>query len=278
MQLLLLVVWSSGLYPLAHTWLANRYTSLFAAIQWTLIAWFGWGLVIASRLAWPGRDDSSAAYLALSLTGCAAVAVLGARRPQVTAWNFVLLALLAVDLLPVAEGFISGGAPDLGMLRVICVAGTVAVGVVNYLPTRFALTAILVALAAGAHILLIASDSSPKWPLPVEKSAAFEISIVPWVALGTMRRRIGVRSEFDAVWLDFRDRFGFVWGQRVREQFNNSAVHAGWPVILRWQGLRLVKGAALPDPKAQVDMVQTLRALLKRFQAEEGVNAPGLPP
>jgi hypothetical protein len=46
-------------------------------------------------------------YLALCLTGCVGVAVLGARRPGVGAWDFVLLGLLAVLLL-VAGGAVAG--------------------------------------------------------------------------------------------------------------------------------------------------------------------------
>ena len=75
-------------------------------------------------------------------------------------------------------------------------------------------------------------------------------------------------SEFDGLWLGFRDRFGFVWGQRLREQFNISAKHAGWPTILRWQGLRLLPGQSLPAPETQSEMLTTLQALMKRFGQE----------
>ena len=60
--------------------------------------------------AWPGSRVAALGYTALSLTGCAGVAVLGARRPGVGPWNFVLLGLLAVMLLPLAEGLLSRGA------------------------------------------------------------------------------------------------------------------------------------------------------------------------
>jgi hypothetical protein len=65
--------------------------------------------------------------------------------------------------------------------------------------------------------------------------------------------------------LDFRDRFGLVWAQRVREQFNRAAANAGWPVRLYWQGLHLSAGAPLPEPAVQAEVVAALRALLKRF-------------
>ena len=82
------------------------------------------------------------------------------------------------------------------------------------------------------------------------------------------RRRNRTGDEFDALWLDFRNRFGLVWAQRVREQFNRAAVNAGWPVTLYWQGLLIMAGTAPPDPDTQEAIVATLRALLKRFRAE----------
>jgi hypothetical protein len=69
-------------------------------------------------------------------------------------------------------------------------------------------------------------------------------------------------SEPDRTWRDFRDRWGVVWAQRVREQFNRAAANAGWPVTLSWQGFVFRAGA--DDPvKDQVE--EALDALLKRF-------------
>jgi hypothetical protein len=69
-------------------------------------------------------------------------------------------------------------------------------------------------------------------------------------------------SESDRMWREFRDRWGVVWGQRVREQFNRSAANAGWPVTLTWQGF-VFRGAA--GPTLQNEVRDTLTALLQRF-------------
>jgi hypothetical protein len=82
-----------------------------------------------------------------------------------------------------------------------------------------------------------------------------------------MRWRPVPRSEFDQVWLDFRDRYGLVWAQRLREQFNASAAHSDWPVVLRWTGLRFTPGTRPPDRQELEAMLDNLRALMKRFQA-----------
>jgi hypothetical protein len=68
----------------------------------------------------------------------------------------------------------------------------------------------------------------------------------------------------DRLWLDFRDAWGLLWGQRVREQFNRAADNAGWPVTLTWGGLRGISG----EPGvAEEKLLETLRAIVQRFVA-----------
>lgn len=265
MDLLCWLAWLSGAYPLWRAWRANRATSLFHTVHWAIAAWLAWGVVTGTAAFRPDGVVPAARYLALAVTGCAGVAVLGARRPGAGAWNFVVAGLLAVLLLPLAEGWLSG-AGALGAFRLVFLSATLAVGVLNYLPTRLAPSAVLLGLACGLQttVLFLSSEENPR-----EASLAWLwLALVPWVAWAGLRRP-PAPVEFDRLWLDFRDRFGFVWGQRLREQFNRSAVHAGWPVILRWHGLRRLPGAARPAPEEQAAMVATLRALMKRFGPKE---------
>jgi hypothetical protein len=44
--------------------------------------------------------------------------------------------------------------------------------------------------------------------------------------------------------------------------------------VLRWPGLRLLPGASLPDAETQQEIVNTLRALMKRFKREEDDTSP----
>lgn len=264
----------TGAYPLWRAWRACAASTLRPALVWAVAAWLAWAAALTAAALAPARDPLTLRYLALGLTACALVAVLGARRPIVRAWNFVLLGLLAVLLLPLAEG--------LGTLRLnwpswLFLAGTLAVGLLNYLPTRLG-PAVLVlgggCAVALADVLPAASGGqSGRQLLPV---AWLLVALAPWVAYAVMGRRPAARAEFDALWLGFRDRFGLVWGQRLREQFNRAAEHAGWPVVLRWGGLRLRPGAAMPGTEAQAEMVATLRAMLKRFGPEDGepINRP----
>jgi hypothetical protein len=268
------LIFCTSLYPLAHAWRANRGTSLFQAVSWALASWILWGLALACGLLQLGSLLYLARYLALCLTGCAGVAVLGARRPGVGAWNFVVLGLLAVELLPLAEGALAGSGLQLGGFRVIFLAATLVVGILNYLPTRLAAGALLLGVGCGLEVAaLVQADDLAQAPAAANRPAWFLLACAPWAAWAGLRWQPSPPSELDGLWLDFRDRYGFVWAQRVREQFNRSAANAGWPVVLRWQGLRLFRGTSLPEPAVQDALLATLRALLKRF----GDEAPAPP-
>src|SRR4051794_17756783 len=96
MSLLGWAVFISSAGPLIFAVWSNRMTALFHTLLWVIAAWLAWLISAGTQLP-------SANYCALALTGCAGVAVFGARRPGVSAWNFVVLGLLVVLLLPLSE-------------------------------------------------------------------------------------------------------------------------------------------------------------------------------
>src|SRR5947209_8046571 len=123
------ILLAAAAWPLWTAWQATAHTTLRPALAWASAGWAAWLLALATR-------SDLAAYVALGLSGCAGVAVLGARRPGVGAWNFVVAGLLAVVLLPLAEGALVGTPVQLGTFRNAFLAGLVGTTVVNYLPTR----------------------------------------------------------------------------------------------------------------------------------------------
>jgi hypothetical protein len=250
-------------YPLALAWRASRLTTLRHALAWAWLAWAAWEVALLLTDLLPGDASRVARYLALCLTGCAAVAVLGARRPGAMAWNFVVLAQLTVLLLPLAEG---RGELHPDLLHLIFLSATVAVGVLNYLPTRLAAAMVSVAIGCGTELALLHSDDKDASAL--ERVALFSrclLALSPWFAWARLRAAARPQSLFDHLWLSFRDRYGLVWAQRVREQFNRAAANADWPVVLRWRGVRLVDRAERLDEDMRDAIVTALRALLKRF-------------
>jgi hypothetical protein len=236
------ILLASGFFPLYRAWRATRGSPLRHALAWAALAWSLWCLA-----AWQGGDVLS--YLALSLTACAGAAVLGARRPGVAAWDFVVLGLLAALSRPLLEGF---GELRLETAHVAFLAVGLGVGVANYLPTRQAAAAVCLGTWCALELrrLTLADAGS-------EPAAAVLLVLTPWLAwLGG--RRPG-QADATSMWLSFRDQFGFLWAQRVREQFNRAAENAGLPAHLDWGGLRAESGAA---PGLAADI---LRAVLKRF-------------
>lgn len=260
MEGLLVLVLASAAVPLAGAWLANRATSLAHAVAWSIACWGLWLLVaVLEFLPAPGVRELR--YLALCLTGCCGVAVLGARRPVVQAWDFVVLGLLVVLALPLAEGMLLGSGLNLDGFRLTFLGGTLAVGILNYLPTRMGPAALLTGMACLSEIVKVQGGAA---------AATAWIGLVPWCAALLVWSRPRPAAEFDRLWLGFRDRYGLVWGKRLQDQFNSSAVHAAWPVVLRWRGLRRWCGSAPLEEATQRAIVETLRALMKRFGPAAG--------
>jgi len=252
----------SDAWPLLRAWRANRRTALPSALAWTGVAWLAW-------LSAACLPDAGAwlPYLALSLTGCAGVAVLGARRPGVGAWNFVVFGLLAALLLPLAEG---RGRPNFDTTRLLFLGAVLAVAVVNYLPTRIGFAAAAVGVGCAAEVARLAG-----WPdAAVAVWGRLAPALAPWLGLAACAARPPA-TPFDAVWRTFRDRFGLLWALRQREQFNRAAANAGHAVELGWSGLRP------PPPNAeapQAVLLELLSATLKRFgpaEGEPGASATG---
>jgi hypothetical protein len=254
----------AGLLPLSLALWANRGTSLLHALIWILVAWLSFGLAfLCDDLERAGMQPGR--YCAVCLTGCAGVAVLGARRPHVFAWNFVVLGLFTVMVLPLMETQFIGTYPVDG-LRILFMAGTIAVGSLNYLPTRLAPAALLLMLIGAGEMTRLYAPAL--WPdFGAGMVLALLLSSVPWLAWICLAGRAADRSDFDRLWLSFRDRWGLVWGQRVREQFNNAAQNAGWPVKLAWHGLTHEKDES---PAAdQEKFVEMLQKTLQRFLAAD---------
>jgi hypothetical protein len=237
-------------------WQANLRSSLLHAVAWSSAAWIAWLTVLFLPEESAGTLMPFAQYLALSITSCAGIAVLGARRPGVRAWDLVVAALLALNLLPLMESAWTGRELFPGGLRMMGLAGTLLVGITNYSPTRFCIAS-LVAVLGAAHYLgslfypgLV--DGLPIW------IGMVCIAVAPWIAYFAPRARS--QDPAQQLWLDFRNRFGFVWGERLREQFNRAVSNAGWPLRLHWSGFD-----TKPSPEMETQAVATLAALMKRF-------------
>ncbi len=268
--IILLLIFVTDIFPFWRAFQYHRQSTLLHSVFWALAALLAWMAAVGIEAMRTEPASGLQGYLALSLTGCASLAVLGARRPGAGAWNFVILGLLAVMLFLWLEGRLAEDDLILHRVRTVFLASTVAIGVLNYLPTRLAPAAMLLALGcAGELLMILGSESLAAAFAPARYLSQLMVALAPWAAYARMHWQSLPPSEFDQVWLRFRNSFGLVWAQRLREQFNQSAKHTNWPVVLRWQGLRVIPGAAPPSKEDRLVMLANLRALMKRFEAPE---------
>jgi hypothetical protein len=254
MYLAAAVLMLTSALPLGWAWQASQRTTLSHALAWATLAWLAW-LGLALAVAGGVNVPVAACYGAVCLTGCAGIAVLGARRPGVVAWHFVVFGLLTILMLPLAEGF---GELDLRGPRIVFLAAVLAVGFLNYLPTRLLPMAALLTGICGAEVWSMAQGTDNA----LRAWEFMAVGAAPWAAFVSWRWRRPT-SEFDLTWQALRDGFGALWAERTRQQFNRAAANAGLSGRLGWGGLR----AAPPAEHEQ--LLVLLHALLKRFGPPE---------
>jgi hypothetical protein len=252
----------------------------------TLAAAWAWiGVTLAAQIAAGLADDSSQSawgYLAAITVFGPTMAVLGAKRPQHRAWQFVVLVLLVVLAMPGLEALVfARRAVEVHGLHASLMALLIAIGVFNYLPTRFWPAA----LCAGAGQALLLGPYLPGvsalLPAP-EPVAALVCEVLAAAMVTGLRQWTGGASQpIDRLWTDFRNSLGAIWALRVQERFNVAARQHAWPVRLEWSGLQTVDqasdpaqaGSAVADARdsaarRQAVAERTLRMLLHRFVSE----------
>ncbi len=272
---------AAGGFGLLRTDRELRGTTLLAPWRWACFS-FTTLASGAAFVAWPSVDLSPAGadhirYLAGTTTFAPFVALLGAKRPQDRAWQWIVLALLLLLALPSGKAFMfDSGAPPAPhaawrLLLVILLSSQLA----NHLPTSFRLSALLACLAQlgwlAGYLPGVANRPSGTWALAGLALATAAI----WLVRRPMPRRPLPCRPIDRLWLEFRDAYGALWALRVAERFNASAAMYGWPVRMRWGGLREAeeqeKGKSGRGEQGMAAMRQNLKTLLWRFVSPEWI-------
>lgn len=259
-----------------------RAATLRAPLVWAWLAWF--------YLNYLGHGATKPSdyeiYTAAVLSIAPLLAVLGAKCPQNGAWQFIVLTLVAVLLLPVGQGWAYGDAvPHVHGLFQWLIAAHILLAVANYFATRFRGSALVYAvgevLLAGKFLPLLVDYGSAGvyWAL-----LCFPLSILGAAAIVWRARRTPPGMQH--LWLDFRDAYGAVWALRVAERLNAAAKLHGWPVEFTWSGILVNDGtndAASPntrpseaaldrlDPAVRHRIERELRSLLRRFVSHEWI-------
>ncbi|HEV2969264.1 MAG TPA: hypothetical protein VGY55_04680 [Pirellulales bacterium] len=268
-----------GAAMLARGFRAVRGTTLLAPWLWSIgslaiVAISETAIAVLHAAQTPATAQLRLA--AAATTFCPLVALLGAKRPQDRAWQWIVLSFWVILSLPTAEAWLMRPSepPTVHPVWSWFLAVLVFFGCANYLPTRFWPAAIL---AAAGQIVL--NWSYLPAPLPALPEIAPLMGLGMLVAALVAASVIGVRplrgnESLDRLWLDYRDRYGAVWGLRVAERINAAAKSYGWDVRLGWYGFTAGHGGlvtvVLPEQRAEIE--KSLRTVLRRFVSAEWID------
>ncbi|MCE9548566.1 MAG: hypothetical protein K8T25_24075 [Planctomycetia bacterium] len=272
-------------------------TTLTGPWLWAILAMVAVGLS-ELVIVGPGRWQASATlvrYAAGVATLCPAVALLGARRPQHAAWQFVVATLYVILLVPAVQTQHHGGAAAaLEAPWSWFVAGLIGLGLVCGLGTRYLPSAIALGLAQLVMLgpFLVGTAAFEHW-LPA-RTVTTELGAgagsligagLLTLAAGLVRWRVsrkipptsagGPALPISRIWLDFRDTFGTLWALRVQQRLNASAAMYQWPIVLRWDGFYDATGrdklTRMP-PELAAAVEHALRSLLWRFVSPQWID------
>ncbi len=249
-------------------------TTLTAPVIWAIIATIGLALV-AVATSWgltpSGIGHDVLQYAAAVATFCPLIGVLGAKRPQNHAWQWVVLTLWIVLVWPALGAWVTpmGSRLELFAAWKLFLLGLIGLGLLNYLPTRFWLAAINVACGQAvllSNVLLSEEMLSAEWHLPIGVSC-FLLSIVSVAVSGSLRKSTAQGLEaMNHHWRAFRDTFGAFWGLRILARVNQTAKLRNWPLRLAWTGFEPTNKESLaPTTEQLAEIEQTLATLLRRF-------------
>ena len=242
-----------------------RRTTLVAPLIWASISL---GAICAAEFITIARFSSHPAgalaalrYVAAITTFCPLMAVLGAKRPQDRAWQFIVAALICVLALPALQDLLYryGQPVALHPAWQWFIAVLIVIEVANYLPTRYGASSVLF---AAAQIVLMADylpagpQVAARWRVPIALGLTAVAGALP--AVGLPRRRPAA-DRLARLRRDFRDWYGMLWALRVEQRASGPTVagegHAN----------------AATDEKEHAAIERTFVAHLKRFVSREWI-------
>lgn len=254
-----------------------RGTTLAAPAAWCVVSMLTCAAVDAG-LAWSGAWDQTLGasiwrYAAAVSTCCPLMAVLGAKRPQDRGWQWIVVSLWVTLLVPAGHAL---AAPSADRLELFVawrwlLAALLAMGLLNYLPTRHALAALLA--AAGQTLLLCEYFFEPTDDLGTHVAIRIYgpgLLLLACAAAESVRTR--PRDHVDDPrslrWLAFRNGWGAFWALRVMQRVNQTAEAGEWPLRLEWGGFETTDAAPKDslDETTAAKVDQALDSILWRFE------------
>jgi hypothetical protein len=244
-----------------------RGTTLVAPCLWVAIAasclLF---LSIVQIQATAGLAISVLRFVVASITLCPLIAVLGAKRPQDRGWQWVVAALWLILVWPAAQTLVNPAGPEFEIFLPwkFFIGALIAMGPLNYLPTRHWLASILV---AGGQLLLFGKFLGIEQPKAWLAAAMFCFCVASLLVLIRHKSHTPANAALPVQtgrWLGFRDAYGAFWGLRIMQRINETAALRNWPVELTWSSFENVNDEPIADVH-HTEADQALDTLLRRF-------------
>ncbi len=229
-----------------------------------------------NRLGQFGGSYSAIHFFAACGTLCPFIALIGAKRPQYSAWSFVVLAFWCMISLPAVEVLLLHPGQDLEInsIRSWFLLFLIVAQLCNFLLTRYGISSLLLAVAQFIWL-----GSWLPWrfaPQGLDHEVVGQLFVSAAVISAWLISLLKTRSAnaFDALWYDFRDSFGLFWSLRLIERVNDAAKQANWDFDLGWSGFR-TKSDFGPlnglSPEVEAPLRNCLQGALRRFVSKKWI-------
>lgn len=268
---------SLALVVVCHACRRLSHTTLAAPCAWAVAAIVAVMAAVAVDDVWGAATAAHIQYLAAVSTLAPFVALLGAKRPQNRAWQWIVAALLLLFALHSLKAMVidRGVPPEPHLAWRWFLSILLAAELINYLSTTNAAPAILVfagqvcLLADYLPLRIWSFEHRPVWGLFVLVLGVLLAAVRPRRRTASLAMSADAPGEngvsLDRVWFDFRDDYGALWALRVAERMNAMARQYSWGVRLGWQGFRPLGGLPPTDSDTQQAVARAFRAILSRF-------------
>lgn len=260
-------------------------TTLAAPVAWAGLAIAVVGAIESATLWFDWHTDwrlPPLRFAAAVLMFCPVMSVLGARKPHDWLWQWIVLSLWGVLIMPAAEvAFIRPGRDlEVHDLRGWFLWVLLLIQLVNYPPIfRFGWAAWIATFCQGVlladYLPMIQASPTSEWRI-----GAIVVLAVAAVGVASQihrkRRPAGSDFQLQRAWCEFRDLYGALWAMRLAQRINAAAAICEWPIRA---GLGGFSNAETGEPLEELPQEfadpfrKNVRNLFRRFFAPDWLKS-----
>jgi hypothetical protein len=257
-----------------------RSTTLVSPIAWSMVAVSSIAIaeVVLFFPPMPGVTSwqSLVRYIAGTLTLLPTIAILGAKRPQALVWNYIVVSLWIVLIMPALEVLLLKPEQtfEIYAFGPWMISALIFYTAIHYAGTGMTVTGLLVAAAQALYL----ADHLPAFPFDSDYRARvlaslFLLIAASWATYSLLRR--GAADEFGLLWSRFKNGYGTAWALRIIQRLDELQARHDWSVRLGWYGVQPTRDGATADEMRQdrKALARAFRSLMLRFLAPSHLTA-----